>query len=112
MKSLGITTERAAGPTRYDTAATLADFSINRLGFSAAHVDVATGESFPDALTGGSHSGRNRSPILLTAPTSVPAPTCNFLKARSATTTSGHLFGGTGSISDSTKAGLETCLKG
>jgi SpoIID/LytB domain protein len=109
VKALGITTERIAGATRYETAVNLATATINRL-FASNQVDVATGESFPDALTGGSHAGRTRSLVLLTQRSAVPSATCSFLQARGASITSGHIFGGTGAVDDSTKAGLESCL--
>jgi SpoIID/LytB domain protein len=109
VKALGITTERIAGATRYETAVNLATTTINRL-FASSQVDVATGESFPDALTGGSHAGRTRSLVLLTQHSAVPSTTCSFLQARGASITSGHIFGGTGAVDDNTKAGLESCL--
>jgi hypothetical protein len=89
----------------------MADFAINRMGFSAAHVDIATGEAYPDALTGGTHAGKNKSTIVLTNQGSVPSETCSFLSRRGDVLTSGHLYGGTAAISDATKASLESCSR-
>jgi SpoIID/LytB domain protein len=111
VQGLGITTERAAGATRYATAVALADIAINRMGFSAAHVDIGTGETYPDALTGGTHAGKSKSTIVLTTKGSVPGETCSFLSRRGDVLTSGHLYGGTAAITDATKDSLESCTR-
>jgi putative cell wall-binding protein len=110
VKALGITTERLAGPTRYDTSVVIADLSVNRFSFPPTRVDVANGESFPDALTGGAHAGHLRAPVLLTAPGSVPQPVCSYLQRRGAIS-NGVILGGPSSVSDSTKSALEACLR-
>lgn len=109
VKALGMTVERAQGATRWDTAVVLADLAIDRYGFSASHVDVASGENFPDALTAGPHSGKAQAPLVLTARTAAPQPTCAFLTRRTAIS-SGHVFGGTVAIDGSGKGSVETCL--
>jgi putative cell wall-binding protein len=64
-------TTRIFGSSRYDTAA-----RISRSAFSSADVVfVGTGEKYPDALTGGSAAVLFDAPMLLTAPTSLPAST-------------------------------------
>jgi putative cell wall-binding protein len=63
---------RLAGADRYATAAAIAhEFA------SAGHVYVATGVDFPDALAGAARAGGSGVPMLLTAPTSLPASTKN-----------------------------------
>ena len=47
VAALGIATERVAGATRYDTTVALADLALDRLGFSASQVAVATGDRSP-----------------------------------------------------------------
>lgn len=110
VRALGITTERAAGATRFETGVILGDLSIDRYGFAATHVDIATGESFPDALTGGPHAGKSRTATILTAGNSVPDAPCNFLQRRRTTITSGHVYGGTSAVTDSARSALEGCL--
>jgi len=112
VQALGITTERVAGATRYETAVALATTALDRMGFSAGHIDVATGENFPDALTGGAHIGRGISTIVLTPREGVPTAVCAFLQARRSSIIAGHVFGGPTAISDATKAALERCLSG
>lgn len=112
VKALGITVQRAAGATRYETAVALADLAINTMGFSAGHVDIATGESFPDALVAGSHTGKRLGTLILTQRGTAVAPACSFLSRRGASLTAGHIFGGTAAVADATKAGLENCTRG
>lgn len=64
--------ERLAGADRYATAA-----AVSRATFAPGVpvVYVATGTSFPDALSGGVAAGRQQGPVLLVSPTSVPPAT-------------------------------------
>jgi SpoIID/LytB domain protein len=111
VEALGITTERPHGADRFQTAMVLADLALNRYGFSSAHVDIPTGESFPDALTAGSHAGKSRAPIVLGTKLGVATATCTFLKNRSGALDGGHIFGGPVAIDDSAKAALEGCTR-
>lgn len=63
---------RVAGASRYETAAALSEHAFPG-GASIAY--LATGTSFPDALTGGAAAGVQDAPMLLTTPTSLPAAT-------------------------------------
>ncbi|WP_269762044.1 S8 family serine peptidase [Ornithinimicrobium cryptoxanthini] len=68
--------ERRAGANRYDTAVEVSsDFSA---GLDT--VFVATGENFPDALTGAALAGHVHSPVLLVKPNSIPASVVTELK--------------------------------
>jgi hypothetical protein len=111
VQARGITTERVAGPSRWDTSVALADLAIDRLGFPAGHVDLATGDTFPDALAGGPHAGARRAPVVLTGRTGLPAPVCAFLQRRGGGVTAGHLYGGSVAIDSGTKYSAEECLK-
>lgn len=61
---------RVAGADRYATAA-----AISRASFAAGApvAYVATGTTFADAESGGAAAGRQRGPVLLVTPTSIPA---------------------------------------
>lgn len=63
---------RLAGGDRYATAAAI---SQARFGGGVSTVFIATGTSFPDALAGSPAAAAANGPILLTAPTALPAPT-------------------------------------
>ncbi len=63
---------RLSGATRYDTAA-----AISRASYAPGVpvLYIATGQNFPDALSGASVAGRDGAPLLLVTPTSIPAVT-------------------------------------
>ncbi|MDC5698860.1 cell wall-binding repeat-containing protein, partial [Intrasporangium calvum] len=65
---------RYAGADRYATAARVAAEYT-----SAATVYVASGETFPDALSAAATAGRDRMPLLLTRADSLPTPTSDAL---------------------------------
>lgn len=67
--------QRVGGSNRYDTAALIAGYYPPR----GKVAYVATGEDFPDALAGAALAGRDKAPVLLTKPTSVPAATAKAL---------------------------------
>jgi putative cell wall-binding protein/lysophospholipase L1-like esterase len=71
-------TERVAGADRYETAAALAR-RVRPAGGPVDAVYVASGESFPDALSGAAPAARDRAPILLTGRTAIPAATATEL---------------------------------
>jgi putative cell wall-binding protein len=104
IKSLSINVNRIAGDDRTDTAAKLADFAINNLGFSNTHVNLANGATGVDALAAGPHAGAERSPILLTASADSldtgKGANVEYLFRRSPTLQFGHVFGGSSAISD------------
>ncbi|MDV3222924.1 cell wall-binding repeat-containing protein, partial [Intrasporangium sp.] len=70
------TMERVAGSDRYATAARLADYYAS--GPAVAY--VASGETFPDALSGAAIAGRDRVPLLLTRASSLPTATADALR--------------------------------
>ncbi|PPG90271.1 cell wall-binding repeat-containing protein [Rathayibacter rathayi] len=81
---------RLGGTDRYDTSE-----QLNRAAFRTAKtVFLATGENFPDALSGATAAGYANSPLFAVPPTCVP----NDIKAGGATRV--VLFGGPGTLSD------------
>lgn len=111
IKGMGIAVARVAGATRYDTSIALADLAVDQLGFTAGHLDVATGESFPDALTGGAHSGKSRTPLILTAKTALPAGASGYLQRRGAGITDGHIFGGRTAVEGAVKYQIDEAIQ-
>ena len=79
LDASGITTTRLAGADRFDTAARIAAYAVNDLGFSFTRPALADGTEFPDALAAGPFAGKSLSPILLTH--LVPAATAASLAA-------------------------------
>jgi putative cell wall-binding protein len=94
------------GSDRYATSvAVAAQF------FSApATVGVATGLSFPDALSGGALLGHLGVPLVLVSSASVPSPAATYFAGVKATVTKAYLFGGPNTVSTATEAALNTDL--
>jgi putative cell wall-binding protein len=92
VTSLGYTVNRIAGDNRYETAADIAAFQTTLApvgvtfvaGQSLRTVIVATGENFPDALSGGAPAFKGKHPILLTSANALPAATSAALTSLSA----------------------------
>lgn len=101
-----------AGQTRWETAADIAEFAYDQLGFDATHVDLARSDSFADALAGGPHAGAERAPIVLTTPTALHPDTQAVLAERSTALADGHVFGGPAAVDDATKAAAERAAAG
>jgi putative cell wall-binding protein len=72
------TTTRLAGDDRYATAAAVA-LKMNPSG--AATVYIASGENFPDALSGAALAAQQSAPLLLTNTASLPQQTVSALQA-------------------------------
>jgi putative cell wall-binding protein len=92
---------RLAGSDRYTTAAAISAATYAP-GVPVAY--VATGLGFPDALAGAAAAGRTGGPVLLVAPTSIPASTASELgRLKPARIV---ILGGTGAVSDAVAAAL------
>ena len=91
---------RVAGPTRYETAA-----MISKQTFRNAPVAyVATGEAFPDALTGGVPAAMQAGPVLLVTRDGIPAATASELGRLQARRI--VVLGGTSAVSAAVEAQL------
>ena len=110
IESQGIAVERLGGANRQATAALIATTAYDRLGFDDTHINLARGDFFTDALTGGPHGGDERNggsspgaapaPIVLSvSPTILGAETAELLRKESSTLRTGHIFGGPAAIS-------------
>jgi putative cell wall-binding protein len=99
------------GTDRYDTGAKVATtFFKPPLTFG-----VASGANFPDALAGGATIGLvGDSPLLLTDPNTLSAPTAAFLAANKSafSQVASWLFGGTSAVSDNVRAAIGVVLFG
>lgn len=92
---------RLAGSNRYATAATISRATFSR-GVPVAY--VATGETFPDALSGGALAGRDGGPVLLVKNRSIPDETKTELaRLRPGTIV---VLGGSGVVSDYVRSQL------
>jgi putative cell wall-binding protein len=91
--------ERYGGADRYETAANIAAAVP-----SGGTVYVATGENFPDALTGGPAAVLDRAPILLVTRDSVPQAVATELDRRAPARI--VVLGGTAAVSDAVVGAL------
>jgi len=78
LAAAGLTTARYGGATRYDT-----NVLLNSAFFptGAAQAVLASGENFPDALTGSVLAGRSGGPLLVTKGSCMVAATSDYLLA-------------------------------
>lgn len=65
---------RLEGKNRYETASAVAQYAVDYCNMRWDGVALATGEAFPDALSGGLMQGRAGSVVLLTHPASLSTP--------------------------------------
>ncbi len=106
----GANIKRIAGPDRYATAAEAAK-ELKRLGGAVSHVAfLANGLNWPDALVATAMAARNRVPILLTNPLSLPTATRNAMTAVGVTDV--IVVGGTASVSNHVRDQVATHLGG
>jgi hypothetical protein len=100
------------GKDRYATASQLA----GQFG-ALTHVGVATGTSFPDALSGGAYQASLGQPLLLTDPASLPATAAAALaplytNAYLPWPRSVAIFGGPGAVSDGVRDQIVSAVHG
>ncbi|MCX8007038.1 MAG: cell wall-binding repeat-containing protein [Coriobacteriia bacterium] len=92
---------RAMGDTRYDTA-----IAVSQGAFASADaVVLATGESFPDALSASGLAGVVKGPVLLTKPTVLLPQVRDEIVRLNATKV--YIVGGTAAVSDAVKNAVD-----
>ena len=97
LRSAGVKNiTRIAGVDRYETSAKAAQTYAAMFG---DNISVATGQTFPDALTGGVLASLKRAPVLLLNPAGTPSPIAKQVVAKIGSP-SVYIFGGQGSLSD------------
>ncbi|HEY5049903.1 MAG TPA: cell wall-binding repeat-containing protein, partial [Acidothermaceae bacterium] len=102
LQQLGYQVERIGGVDRYATATLIAD----KIGtkHAVAHVYVATGLNFADALSAADAAGLNNGVVLLTADTIMPGSTNTWLAAH--TSAPATAIGGQAAAADPTATAL------
>jgi putative cell wall-binding protein len=85
------------GTDRYDTAVKVAE----RLFPNPVLVGAASGEAFPDGLSGGAMMGKAKGPLLLVNSAGDLVPVVDaYLRANAATIATLHAFGGANAVTD------------
>ena len=104
LEADGYTTERLAGGDRWATNVEVNDYATAELGFGGATAYLSTGLKFPDSLAGGPLAGTSAAPLVLTAPTALPAAAGSYLATNANAIDEIIAIGGPAAVSDATLA--------
>lgn len=107
VESLTPHPRRVGGVDRYDTARLVAEYSF-AFGFTYQTIIVATGTNYPDALCAGALASLKRAPVVLTQGTQLTGAADEFFNAHCTAIEDILIAGGTGAISDSVVAAIES----
>ena len=102
---------RQQGATRYETAVAVARFGVDGVGLQWDTLAFATGEDFPDALSGGALQARTYSVLLLTRGDSLPQAVESRLLAEKGKIATAKYLGGQGAISAAARAQIAAALQ-
>jgi putative cell wall-binding protein len=112
LRTLGYQVERLAGTGRYETSVDVAEEALSRAADGQVRLVFATGEKFPDGLTGGAIAGRVDGILLLVPNGPLPDATRQFLAANAQRFDEGVILGGTSTLSESARTALQDALDG
>jgi len=102
---------RLEGANRYATARSIAEYGVASAGLNWRCVAIATGENFPDALSGGVLQGRDGGVLLLT-PSAAIAPECEAaLVAHRASVSEVRYLGSDAAVRDTVRAAVQAALE-
>ena len=102
------TDHRLVGLDRYETGTLVASHFFS----GPAMLTFASGENFPDALSGGAYASLLDSPILLVRATLVPPTVTSYLRANLTSVSRSALIGGPGVVTENVRVVLERTLNG
>jgi len=94
---------RIDGADRYETASKVAGYGVSDAGLAWNDVAIATGQKFPDALSGGAAQGMRGSVMLLVTRTEVPAYTADALVDNKLSIANVRFLGGTSAVSQAVR---------
>ncbi|GAB6152585.1 hypothetical protein JCM17380_13350 [Desulfosporosinus burensis] len=95
LASMGISVTRLAGYDRYDTCLEIIKHFAPQGGYTT--IAIATGENYPDALTGSVLAAKNNTPLVLVERNSVKGTIADYIKG--STVNKAYIFGGTAVVS-------------
>uniref|UniRef100_UPI003899AFA9 cell wall-binding repeat-containing protein n=1 Tax=Parvivirga hydrogeniphila TaxID=2939460 RepID=UPI003899AFA9 len=108
--TLGAAVTRLGGADRYETSALVAGHAVSNGWLSWRRLGIATGENFPDGISGGAAQGRLGSVLLLTPSTSVRPATRDALIANKDAIEEVRFFGGAGALSPAVRTTIQGLL--
>ena len=103
-------TPRWDGADRYETAVKCARMGVARGWLDLDTIGVATGLSFPDALSGGAACGSYGSPLVLTGPTWIPEKLDSYFGTERYWFGGMDVFGGVSAVNDTVFTSLDDYL--
>ena len=112
LNTAGKTVTQLSGGDRYGTSAAVADRVAFVTGHPASRVGVASGQAFPDSLTGGAYAASAGMPLLLTDPRTLSPTTAHLLATLAAQLQSVTIFGGPAAVSPTTEGDIVTSVHG
>jgi putative cell wall-binding protein len=95
-----------SGADRFATATAVASAIFT----SPNNIGVASGVTFPDALSGGAFEAHFGGPIVLAAPTTLPASSSSYITGAKGTIVTSTIFGGTAALSDAVQTAVSAAL--
>lgn len=101
---------RKGGANRYATATIVAGYGVAN-GLYLDNSGMATGEAFPDALSGGAMLGAMRSVLLLTPPSTLAPDASQLLEANVDMIDSMYFIGGTGAVPDAVRNQVKAIIE-
>lgn len=104
--------ERLAGPERFATSQAVADLALQSRLTGTVPLVVATGESFPDALSAGAVAARAGGPLLLVPGGGPTEDQARWLDANSDRLSGIIIVGGPAAVSEQAGARLRALLSG
>lgn len=111
LGSLGVTTVlRASGADRYATALDFINKAVSKWQLNPTLVGVATGDNFPDALSGGPAIGNRGGLLVITKPNSLSTSASSPIEYFLGRVTSVEILGGTAVISTRVQTSIERLL--
>jgi len=102
------TDHKLVGTDRYQTGTKVA----GKFFTNPDTIVFASGENFPDALSGGAFSSLVDAPILLVRSAVVPPVVMTYMAANDTTVSAAALVGGAGVVNDDVMYSIEDCLNG
>jgi putative cell wall-binding protein len=109
-QSYGCQIERLAGGNRYETARRATVALVARYGLTPTLVGVATGDTFPDALSGGAAMGARGGVLVLTPTQSLHNDTRATLGALKPNKPAIEILGSSAAITDAVQQDIKTYL--
>lgn len=102
--------ERASGADRYETAADVAGRGVARGWGSWDRMGVATGQNFPDALSGGAAMGVRGGVLLLTRSAELSPAAADAIGSAPTLGPTALVFGGLAAVSEPVRTQIEALL--